>query len=92
MSITPAERSPARILAAGLCALLVLSLPAEGASQGGDVHLDGVSGGRRRILRPQLVDDAFRRHGPFALACEQRQECALVPATDRDRLAADAHF
>jgi hypothetical protein len=53
----------------------------------GDVHLDALRRFRRRVLAPQLVDQAVDRDDLVRVHQQRRKERALLCRPERDRAA-----
>ena len=57
---------------------------AQGATQRGDVGLQGLGGGARRILAPEQLDEGVGRHNGTAVQPEHREDGARFGARNRD--------
>ncbi len=56
-------------------------------AQFGDVDLDAVGCGRRRVLAPERIHDAIARHHSISLEQKQCENAALLDAAQRYRTA-----
>ena len=57
----------------------------EGAAQRGDVGLEGLGGGARRIIAPEKLEERFGRHDRTAVQSEHRKDGARFGARDHHR-------
>jgi hypothetical protein len=56
------------------------------------VDLDGVARRRRRVLGPQLLDQAIARDDPVGLQQQDRQQRALLRAAEREPVPVRANL
>src|SRR5882757_6446004 len=58
---------------------------AQGATQGGDVGLQGLRGGAGGIVAPEQLNQSYGRHDRTAVQAEHREDGARFSARNQDR-------
>ena len=58
----------------------------------GDMYLQGLWGGVRRVLLPEGVDQAVTRDGLIRMEQENREQRTLLAAAQRERPTINAHL
>src|SRR4051794_33295182 len=70
----------------------LVAVSCESLAQAMHVYLDGLGGGRRWALAPEIVDQALGAERLIRVQHEQRQQSALLVAPERDYAATIRDF